>query len=148
MLALCGTRLHVFAGGPTLEALFAAYASGIGDAEPRYVELPTEMGAAQLQTLCLPRLPEPSLLDPASAAAYAVPQPEAFAVLSPAGIYYGRLDLGANVGDDTDRLARRHLLPAPVLQQGSPERPLSLVSAAGKAGGGSACHAQPHRAVH
>ena len=39
VLALCGTRLHVFAGGPTLEALFAAYASGIGAAEPRYVEV-------------------------------------------------------------------------------------------------------------
>ncbi|EFN52342.1 hypothetical protein CHLNCDRAFT_139164 [Chlorella variabilis] len=153
VLALCGTRLHAFSGGPTLEAVFGAAAApeGAAAADARggghsrspsqqgwqpaghaVVDLPTQGGAAQLQLLCPAAQPE------AAAAAEGGPpfdmaRPEAFAVLAPAGIYYGTLDLDPALADPGDHLTRHHLLPAAVLQQaggggggGGDERPLSL----------------------
>lgn len=61
-------------------------------------------------------------------------------VLSPSGIYYGRLDLDPGISDPVDHLIKHQLLPAAVLHlPGQPvpaaaadaaERPLSLVGAA------------------
>eukprot|EP00887_Chlorella_sp_A99_P003324 scaffold26.g3324.t1 len=150
VLALCGTRLHAFCGGPSLEALFASYS---GDAaasprQPRHMDLPIEIGAAQLQVLCPAKQPDPGWLEGAAAAAsstsamhpavavFEMPQPELFAALSPAGIYFGRLDLNPALADETDHLSRHQLLPAEVLhtqaQQvagggSATDRPLSMV---------------------
>jgi hypothetical protein len=166
VLALCGARLHAFAGGPSLEQLFAAYsADSLGGLEARYIDLPTQAGAAQLQLLYPPKQPDlGALLDSAAAAGgapggssssgggagssggggFETPRPEVFAVLSPSGIYYGRLDLDPGIADAADHLVKHHLLPAAVLhmppqqqQQQSQqqrqaeapaERPLSVVS--------------------
>ena len=165
VLALCGARLHAFAGGPSLEALFMSYsADRLGGLDARYIDLPTQAGAAQLQLLYPPKQPDPAaLLDAAAGAggggpgsgsgasgsgSFEMPRPEVFAVLSPSGIYYGRLDLDPGIADAADHLVKHHLLPAAVLhmpsQQQQPhlqqqqqrqaeapaERPLSVVSAA------------------
>lgn len=148
VLALAGTRLHVFTGGPTLEALFAPYADdGLAGLDSRYIDLPTQMGAAQLQLLYPASQPEAASLDSGGpgGGAWDMPRPEVFAVLSPAGIYYGRLDLNPELTDPGDHLVKHRLLPAAVLgprpqqpataaaqqQQQQPEaggeRPLSLV---------------------
>lgn len=143
VLALAGTRLHVFAGGPTLEALFAPYADdGLAGLDSRFIDLPTQTGAAQLQLLCPAHQPDAGSLD---GSFWDMPPPEVFAVLSPAGIYYGRLDLNPELTDPADHLVKHRLLPAAVLgprqQPGQPaaaatphqqvegggERPLSLV---------------------
>lgn len=140
VLALAGTRLHVFAGGPTLEALFAPYADdGLAGLDSRFIDLPTQMGAAQLQLLCPAHQPDAASLD---SSGWDMPRPEVFAVLSPAGIYYGRLDLNPELTDPADHLVKHQLLPAAVLGprqqpgqqqqqhqqlEGSSERPLSLV---------------------
>lgn len=142
VLALAGTRLHVFAGGPTLEALFAPYADdGLAGLDSRFIDLPTQTGAAQLQLLCPAHQPDAGSLD---GSFWDMPPPEVFAVLSPAGIYYGRLDLNPELTDPADHLVKHRLLPAAVLgprqQPGQPaaaatphqqvegggERPLSL----------------------
>lgn len=156
MLALCGTRLHAFAGGPSLEALFAPYAGeGLAALEARYIDLPTQGGAAQLQLLCPAKQPEPWALDAAGpgGGSFEVPRPEVFAVLSPSGIYYGRLNLDPTITDAADHLVKHQLLPAAVLslraqpppQQQAPaaqqaaqqaeapsEQPLSLVGWVGR----------------
>lgn len=146
VLVLCGTRLYAFSGGPTLEDVFAAHsedASG-GGIEGRYIDLPTQMGAAQLQLLYPPKQSDPGAVADASGL-FDMPRPAVFAVLSPSGIYYGRMDLDPSITDPADHLVRHQLLPAAVLhlqqtaqQQGtaavvleaasaaSGERPLSL----------------------
>lgn len=72
-----------------------------------------------------------------------MPRPEAFAVLAPSGVYYGRLSLDPSLPDPTDHLVKHQLLPAAALQPPSPsssvaggggggegERPLSMVGEA------------------
>lgn len=150
VLALCGARLYAFSGGPTLEAVFGAdnvLAAAAGgstaalESRAGYIDLPTQTGAAQLQLLYPAKQPDPATLADAAgpgSGAFDMPRPEVFAVLSPSGIYYGKLDLDPSVLDPSDHLVKHQLLPAAVLQlqpQGpaaaaaaSSERPLSLVS--------------------
>lgn len=137
VLALCGSRLHAFSGGPSLKSLFSATSSGGSNGTPRQsaaIDLPTRGGAAQLQLLCPPRQPTAD----GSTAAPEMPRPEAFAVLAPSGIYYGRLDLDVSIQDPTDHLIKHQLLPISVLPlpaqqthvaepKAAGERPLSLV---------------------
>jgi hypothetical protein len=151
VLALCGTRLHAFTGGPTPEALFAAVATPGPTPSPaglaRCIDLPVQGGAAQLQLLYPPRQPEPG-----AAGVFDMPRPEAFAVLAPSGVYYGRLNLDPGLPDPTDHLVKHQLLPAAALQPpqtAAPpagggggeagERPLSMVG--WRRGGG--CAAAP-----
>ncbi|PSC73297.1 vacuolar sorting-associated 18-like protein [Micractinium conductrix] len=123
VLALCGTRLYAFAGGPSLEAVFApgggagegGGGQGAAAAEPRCIDLPTQSGAAQLQLLYPPRQPDASLLGDTAAPPFRMPSPEVFAVLSPSGIYYGQLDLDPSIPDPSDHLVKHQLLPAAVL---------------------------------
>lgn len=148
VLALCGARLYAFSGGPTLEAVFGAdnvLAAAAGgstaalESRAGYIDLPTQTGAAQLQLLYPAKQPDPATLADAAgpgSGAFDMPRPEVFAVLSPSGIYYGKLDLDPSVLDPSDHLVKHQLLPAAVLQlqpQGpaaaaaaSSERPLSL----------------------
>lgn len=117
--ALCGTRLHLFSGGPSLAALFA------GDCASRSVELPLDAPATALCTLCAPCPPDSTLVElVAAGAAVDMPRPEAFAVLSPSGVYWGDLDLNPGVGDDAERLVRCALLPAAALAPRSPHAQL------------------------
>jgi hypothetical protein len=125
VLALCGTRLHLFRGGPSLAAVFAAYdGAALGARDPKSFDLPIDQGAAQLQLLGPATPPDPAAL--AAGAAFRMPPPQEFAVLSPSGVYYGRLDLSASLDDELDHLRAHKLLPAAVLQRGAAERPLSL----------------------
>lgn len=87
VLALCGTRLHAFSGGPTLDVLFAAYSpdvasGGGGGGNPgRHIDLPTQAGAAQLQLLYPAKQPDGgSGLLAATDAPFSMARPEAFAV--------------------------------------------------------------------
>jgi hypothetical protein len=89
-LALCGTRLHAFSGGPTLDVLFAAYSpdvagggggGGGGGSPGRHIDLPTQGGAAQLQLLYPAKQPEGGGgLSTAMDAPFSMARPEAFAV--------------------------------------------------------------------
>ncbi|KAL4423908.1 hypothetical protein ABPG75_001209 [Micractinium tetrahymenae] len=154
VLALCGTRLYAFSGGPTLEAAFGAHdalaaaaggSAAVLESRAGHIDLPTQTGAAQLQLLYPAKQPDPATLaDTAGPGGgiFEMPRPEVFAVLSPSGIYYGRLDLDASIADPSDHLVKHQLLPAAVLhlqqqQQGqgaaaaaaaagASERPLSL----------------------
>lgn len=124
VLALSGMRLHVFRGGPTLEALFASYtAASLHAKEPKALDLPIEQGAAQLQLLAPPKQPDASAPEP-----FTMPAPTEFAILSPSGVYYGHLNLSMGCKDELSHLEAQKLLPAGALQHGtSPiERPLSL----------------------
>lgn len=151
VLALCGSRLHAFSGGPTLEAVFAAdnllAAAGGGSAaalESRagYIDLPTQTGAAQLQLLFPAKQPDPATLADTggpSGGVFDMPRPEVFAVLSPSGIYYGRLDLDPSVLDPADHLVKHQLLPAAVLQlQQQQQQQQGLGSAAAAAAAAAA----------
>ena len=133
VMALCGTHLHLFQGGPTLPALFAAYdSSSLPCKEAKVFDLPIEQGAAQLQLLSPPRHPDLALIT--GGAPFVMPQPTEFAILSTSGIYYGRLDLSNAHDDELDHVRAHKLLPTGILNGGTSgsappapaDRPLSL----------------------
>jgi vacuolar protein sorting-associated protein 18 len=117
VLALCGTHLHLFQGGPTLTSLFAAYdPSTLPCKDSKVFDLPIEQGAAQLQLLCPPLHPEQTVF--AGNAAFWMPQPTEFAILSTSGVYYGHLNLNSSHVDELDHLKAHKLLPASILHGG------------------------------
>ncbi|KAL4539605.1 hypothetical protein Ndes2437B_g02032 [Nannochloris sp. 'desiccata'] len=114
VMALCGTHLHLFKGGPTLASLFAAYdPSTLPCKDSKVFDLPIEQGAAQLQLLCSPLHPEQAVLS--GNAVFWMPQPTEFAILSTSGVYYGHLDLNSSHIDELDHLKAHKLLPASIL---------------------------------
>jgi hypothetical protein len=137
VMALCGTHLHLFQGGPTLTALFASYdPSTLPCKDSKIFDLPIEQGAAQLQLLCPPLHPEQSVFS--GNAPFWMPQPTEFAILSTSGVYYGHLELNSSHVDELNHLKSHKLLPASILNGSSggggdvsaaaspTDRPLSL----------------------
>jgi len=131
VLVLCGTRLHIFRGGPSLEAVFAAYGqTALPSKDLKAFDLPIDQRAAQLQLLTPPKLPEPETSIGNSSSGFSMPQPTEFAVLSISGIYYGHLNLNPQQcsKDELEHLSEHKLLPASSLQHSTApsDRPLSL----------------------
>lgn len=127
VLALCGTKMHLFSNtnSSSLDAVFQSSSS------VSVIELPLDAPAAQLQLLSSSSNNHHRHSSSSSVGGeHSLP----FAVLSPSGIYMGKLDTSpTGISDDAERLRQTVLLPSAVFDMNNIsststtiERPMSM----------------------